>query len=103
MSARRRFLAHLAQRCRLRFAATLGDRLGEVGEDDREPEPDLTLRVNQVGAAPAAGAMTSRNQISVVTTLPTSTTNMTGFLATCCGDSLRRLAIAAVTEDLGVE
>ena len=55
----------------------------------------LTLRVNHVGAAPAAGAKTSRNQIRVVTTLPTSTTNMTGFFAMCCGASLRRLAMPA--------
>ena len=32
--------AHRAQRVGLRLAAALGERLGEVGEDDREPEPD---------------------------------------------------------------
>ncbi len=39
-AARGRLLAHLAQRVGLRLAAPLGDGLGEVGEDDREPEPD---------------------------------------------------------------
>ncbi len=37
---RRRLGAHRAQRGGLRAAAALGQRLGEVGEDDREPEPD---------------------------------------------------------------
>ncbi len=32
--------AHRAQRVGLRLAPSLGDRLGEVGEDDGEPEPD---------------------------------------------------------------
>ena len=50
--ARRGLLAHLAQRRRLRLAAPLGDRLGEVGEDDGEPEPDADAEVNQSGAAP---------------------------------------------------
>ena len=38
--ARHGLLAHPAQRVRLRLAAPLGDRLGEVGEEHREPEPD---------------------------------------------------------------
>ena len=32
--------AHRAQRVGLRLAAALGDRLGEVGEHDREPQPE---------------------------------------------------------------
>ena len=32
--------AHRAQARGLRSAAALGERLGEVGEDDGEPEPD---------------------------------------------------------------
>ena len=38
-AARHRLLPHLAQRRRLRLAAPLGDRLGEVGEQDGEPQP----------------------------------------------------------------
>jgi hypothetical protein len=30
--------------------------------------------------------------MSVVSTLPISTTNMTGFFQTCCGASLRKLS-----------
>ena len=37
---RRRRRAHRAQRRRLRLAAALGDRLGEVAEEDRQPQPD---------------------------------------------------------------
>ena len=37
----------------------------------------------------------SRSQIKVVSTLPISTTNMTGFLITCCGTSLRKLSQTA--------
>ena len=37
---RRGLLAHLAQRVGLGLAAPLGHRLGEVGEEHREPEPD---------------------------------------------------------------
>ena len=55
----------------------------------------LTLKVNQSGCDPAVGAIMSRNQISVVSTLPISTTNMTGFLITCCGASLRKLSPTA--------
>ena len=41
------------------------------------------------GAASGGGAMTGRGaSSSVVSTLPTSTTNITGFLATCCGREL---------------
>ena len=37
---RRRRRARRAQRVRLRLAAALGDRLGEVREQDGQPEPD---------------------------------------------------------------
>ena len=39
LALRHRVAAHRAQRVRLRLAAPFGHRLGEVGEQDREPEP----------------------------------------------------------------
>src|SRR6266540_3898362 len=52
----------------------------------------FTFNVNQSGCDPAVGAIKSRSKIKVVSTLPISTTNMTGFLITCCGASLRKLS-----------
>ena len=75
-----------AQRVGLRLAAAFGHRLGEVGEQHREPEPERELereaesrraRPRCPGPAPA-----------VVSTLPTSTTNITGFRTMCRGSSL---------------
>ena len=58
-----RFGAHLTQRIGLRLAAALGDRFGEVGEQDCEPEPDHDLEFEQQVAAPV---MTSRIRMTVV-------------------------------------
>ncbi len=55
----------------------------------------LTSPVNQSGGAPAGRTMMSRTQRRVVRRLPTSTTNMTGFFATCAGVSLRKLSATA--------
>ena len=54
----------------------------------------VTDRVNQTGTSWAPRAR-SRARSSVVRTLPTSTTNMTGFLAMLRGRSLRTLSPAA--------
>src|SRR6266481_4308918 len=51
-----------------------------------------TESVNQVGAAFGDGEITSRSQMAVVSRLPISTTNMTGFFATSCGASFLKLA-----------
>ena len=61
----------------------------------------LTESVNQPGAACGGWAMRSRSQSSVVRTLPTSTTNITGFLATSRGSSFRRLERAACRRRAG--
>ena len=49
----------------------------------------VTAPVNQSGEVALCRCRRSRKKISVVRTLPISTTNMTGFLATCLGASLR--------------
>src|SRR5262245_4589880 len=54
-----------------------------------------TLPVNHAGIAEADGASRSRIQMSVVSTLPTSTTNMTGFFAIRRGSSFHTLSFAA--------
>src|SRR5215813_1121630 len=54
-----------------------------------------TPSVNQGGIAPFGCVMTSRMKTSVVSTLPISTTNMTGFFQTCCGASFLKLSLAA--------
>src|SRR5262249_24080915 len=50
---------------------------------------------NRGGALPGAAATRSRNHWIVLSTLPTSTTNITGFFAMIRGSSLRTLSIAA--------
>ena len=56
----------------------------------------LTAAVNHSGVTLLAGPRAmSRNMSKVVRTLPTSTTNITGFLATCRGASLRKLSPTA--------
>ena len=54
-----------------------------------------TAPVNQMGGSSAPRTMRSRTNSRVVSTLPTSTTNITGFLATMRGDSLRKLSPTA--------
>ncbi len=77
----------LAQRVGLRLAAPLGHRLGEVGEQHRQPEPERDLQLEaEPGPCRRPRRAISR---SVVSTLPTSTTNMTGFFAIVRGCSLR--------------
>ena len=76
----------LAQRVGLRLAAAFGHRFGEVGEQHRQPEPERDLQLEAELAAAGAASCTSR---TVVSTLPTSTTNITGFCAIVRGCSLR--------------
>ncbi len=61
----------------------------------------VTETVNQSGAAPAGWRRRSRSQRRVVSTLPTSTTNMTGFFATSRGASFLRLSSAAARRMAG--
>src|SRR5262245_50731101 len=55
----------------------------------------VTEAVNHSGCDPGVGATISRTKMRVVSTLPISTTNMTGFLMTFCGASLRKLSHTA--------
>jgi hypothetical protein len=76
----------LAQRVGLGLAAALGHGLGKVGEQHREPQPERDLQVEaEAGAMMTVLSMSS----AVVSTLPTSTTNITGFLTIPRGSSLR--------------
>src|SRR3954468_2352285 len=75
-----------------RPSATASAKLAKITVNQSQME---TASVNQRGAAPGAGARTSRSQTAVVRTLPISTTNMTGFFATRTGESLRKLSTIA--------
>ena len=66
----------LRKRVGLRFAPAFGHGFGKVGEQDREPQPERDLEVEPERAWMS---IHSRNSRDVVATLPTSTTNMTGF------------------------
>ena len=92
-SARRRLGARLAQRVGLGLAASLGHRLGEVREEDGEPEPggdaageDVRLRGRVAEILERRGSWRGR--------LPSSVTNMTGLRAMRRGLSLRTLSSA---------
>jgi hypothetical protein len=75
-----------------RPSATASAKLAKITVNQSQME---TASVNQRGTPLCDATKRSRNQIAVVSTLPISTTNMTGFLATCCGASLRKLSRTA--------
>ena len=82
-----------AERGRLGLAAAFGDRLGEVREEDGEPQPDRDkTREDVLGVLDEAK---SRKKINVQSTLPISTTNMTGLRTIARGSSLRKLSLIA--------
>ncbi len=74
---------HRAQRVGLRLAAPLGQRLGEVGEDDGQPEPgrDREGKPGRVASRRRAAAPPKSwiSQPTVANAAPTSTTNITGL------------------------
>ena len=80
-----RFGLRLAERRRLRLAPSLGHRLGEVGEEHGEPQPERHLAGEERLPLPPSSSCT---QTMVVSTLPTSTMNITGFLNCTRGSSL---------------
>ena len=86
--------AGLAQGVGLGLAPALGHGLGEVGEQDGEPQPRRHQAGEQVLVARCDRRRSRRKRI-VVRTLPTSTTNMTGLRAMRRGSSLRKLSPAA--------
>src|SRR5262245_61596299 len=61
----------------------------------------VTWPVNQAGSAPAGRSTTDWSQISVVRTLPISTTNITGFLIISRGSSFRKLSTIAARRTAG--
>ena len=75
-----------AQRLGLGLAAPLGQRLGEVGEQHREPQPERHRADEACGRSPWPNSAWSHS--TVVSALPTSTTNMTGLRAIQRGFSL---------------
>ena len=78
------FRARLAQRIRLRFAAPFRHRLRKICKQQRKPQPQCDLHLNE---NPAAWCITPYDQIDVVSTAPTSTTNITGFFIIVRGSS----------------
>ena len=73
-----------AQKLGLRLAAAFGDRLGEVGEQDREPQPDRDRDVEADACRRRARRGTRRR---ATTSAPTSTMNMTGLRSCTRGSS----------------
>ncbi len=84
----RRLCAGLAQRVGLRLAAAFRHRLGEVGKQYGEPQPDRrsAARSRRV-RRPIAISRTSSTLVSSVTI---SSTNITGFLTSVRGSSLTK-------------
>ncbi len=89
----------------LRLAAALGHRLGEVGEEHRDPQPDrdahVKPRASSVPPDARGGRGTARrSRWRVVSTAPTSTRNITGLrhvlprveLAQCAREGARPVA-----------
>ncbi len=91
--------AKRAQRVGLRLAATLGEGLRQVAEDDRRARARrTTAKVNHAGSLPPPrGSPPSAwlSQPAVVITAPTSTTNMTGLRIVCRGSSFVNEATTA--------
>ena len=83
--------AGLAQRVGLRLAPALGHGLGEVGEQHGEPQP----RARPARRTVVGGRRRWPEEQMVVSTLPTSTTNMTGFRAIWRGSSLTNVSTTA--------
>ena len=81
--------AHLAQGVGVGLAAALGHRLGEIGEEAGEPQPEANLDVEQVALVAAGTGM------MVVQIEPSQTTNMTRFLISSRGFSFLNESITA--------
>ena len=97
-AVRDRLGPRLAQRVGLRLAAPFGHRFGEVGEQHGEPEPERDLQLEAEPGPPGdARRATSR---SVVSTLPTSTTNITGFFVIVRGMQLAQRVDDRAAHDL---
>ena len=83
--------ARLAQRVGLRLAPAFGDRLGEVGEQHREPEEQRHQAGEHVLVRATTSSRSLKNRI-VVSTEPTPTTNITGLRISVRGLSLTKLS-----------
>ena len=95
-----RLAACAAQGVGLRLAAPLGHRLGEVGEEDGEPQPERDREDEAALTRQRWGRSASASNSMVVTTLPTSTTNMTGLRACTRGSSFLNASTMARRDDL---
>ena len=89
----------LAERVRLRLAAPFRHRLREVREQHGEPEPERELE-REARVRPRPAAM-SRTSTTVVSTLPSSTTNITGFRTMCRGSQLHERVPARARLTMG--
>ena len=74
---RKRIGLGLAERVGLGLAASLRHAFGEVGEQDREPQPQSDLELNPALPPPVKRSFT---RYTVVSAAPTSTTKITGIL-----------------------
>ena len=98
---RHRVRLGLAQRVGLRLAARFRHRLGEVGEQHREPEPQRDLKLE--ADLPRRRVKMSRIRNTVVSAAPTSTTNITGFFSSVTGFSFTNESRVRALHDLRVE
>ena len=98
-------IARSASACAL--AAALGQRLGEVGEDDGQPQPDRDGEREPARARRRRRAARRRRAGSataiVVISAPTSTTNITGLRTCTRGSSLRSDADERRPQELAAE
>ena len=96
-------VSDLARRKRVGLCLTAAFRHGfrEVGEEDREPQPQGDLQVE--GEVPLMLHPVRDQTGSVVSTLPTSTTNMTGFFIMVCGASFDDSVGGRSAHDLRIE
>ena len=93
----------LAQRRRLRLAAALGHRLGEVGEQHREPQPQRRRARRTRSRCRSLLGEVADEQISVVSTEPTSTMNITGLRTSCAGSSFLNASSERRPDDRRIE
>ena len=96
--AGRRLLLRRAQGGGLGLAAGLRHGFGEVGEQDGEPQPERDLDAESCLRGPSSSWLMTTQ---VVTTAPTSTTNITGLPRRCRGSSLTKACATAALTSAG--
>ena len=100
---RGRVLAGRAEAVGLRLAAGLGQRLGEVGEEDRERAAGRQRRPGRRSGRRRAPWRSTETVTIAVSTVPTSTRNITGLRSISRGSSMANDRHAAMRTSVGLE